>query len=135
MNKFKFASIMLTILLVPCQVFAGKVDGSAPALCAVIEAVECGISGDCYGGTAENVNLAQFLRIHFKEKKIKAQRGTENISSDIKTFEKTDSKLIMQGIESGRAWGIVIAQDTGKMSATISTDDGGFIVFGACTPL
>lgn len=42
--------------------------------------------------------------------------------------------MILQGVEGGRAWSMVIGKETGKMSATVADDQVGFVVFGACTP-
>jgi hypothetical protein len=30
---------------------------------------------------------------------------------------------------------MVISEETGKMSGTVSEDEVGFVIFGACTPL
>jgi hypothetical protein len=37
-------------------------------------------------------------------------------------------------VEDGWAWSLIIAKETGKMSATVADDEVGFAVFGACTP-
>jgi hypothetical protein len=42
--------------------------------------------------------------------------------------------LSLQGPEGGRAWSLIIAKKTGKMSATVSDDQVGFVIFGAWTP-
>ncbi len=52
-----------------------------------------------------------------------------------KEDEHNPGNLIMQGGEAGRGWTLVISEETGKMSATISEDRVGFVIFGACTPL
>jgi hypothetical protein len=52
----------------------------------------------------------------------------------IKHLEPFDSSLILQGVESGRAWSMVIAKETGKTSATVFDDQVGFVIFGACIP-
>jgi len=41
----------------------------------------------------------------------------------------------MHGGQGGRGWSLVISEETGKMSATISEDQVGFVIFGAFTPL
>jgi hypothetical protein len=41
----------------------------------------------------------------------------------------------MHGGQNGRGWTILISEETGKLSATISDEGVGFVVFGACTPL
>ena len=55
--------------------------------------------------------------------------------SAIKSIEHIDGKMIMQGSENGRGWTIVVSEKTGKMSATISDDQVGFVIFGASTTL
>jgi hypothetical protein len=44
------------------------------------------------------------------------------------------TKLTAKGVESGRAWSIVIAKETGKVSATVFDHQVGFVIFSACTP-
>ncbi len=53
----------------------------------------------------------------------------------IKNIERINGKTILQGVQEGRGWTMIISEETGKMSASVSGDGFGFIVFGACTPL
>lgn len=46
-----------------------------------------------------------------------------------------DGKLILQGMEDGRGWSLVIVEETGKMSAAIAGSQVGFVVSGNCTTL
>ncbi len=123
--------------MLPLPLPATGLDGSAPLLCATIDAIECGgPSAECYMGAAETVNLAQFFRIDLKEKKIEAIRqGGKSLRSTIMNHQRENGKLILQGIEGGRGWSLVIVEKTWKMSATIAGDQVGFIVFGNCTTL
>jgi hypothetical protein len=41
----------------------------------------------------------------------------------------------MQGSENGRGFTMVVDEQSGKFSATISEDSFGFILFGACMAL
>jgi hypothetical protein len=41
--------------------------------------------------------------------------------------------MSLQGLEGGRAWSMVLAKETGKMSATVADDQLGFVIFGTCT--
>ena len=82
------------------------------------------------------VNAPQFFRIHFKKKTISATKENgEDQSTGIRTMERVDGMLVMQGIEAGRAWSLVISEYTGKMSVSVAGDREGFVLFGACTPL
>jgi hypothetical protein len=41
--------------------------------------------------------------------------------------------MVLQGSENGRGWTMVISEETGKVSATVSDDQVGFVIFGAST--
>lgn len=136
MKKFKALSLLVSLLIAPNLLVAGSFDGSAPLLCAVIDAIECGADGNCVMGSAESENLPQFVEISFKDKVIKATKGSEiKRVSKIKQVDHNAGSLIMQGSEDGRGWNIIINEKTGKLSATVAGDRVGFIVFGACTTI
>jgi hypothetical protein len=121
--------------LVPYSLAAAAYDGSVPLLCAVIEVFDCQGGGECLRGTADSVNLPQFVKINFAEKTLSTPTGGENNRvTPIKNVERVDGNVILQGVEGSRAWSMVIAKQTGKISATVSDDQVGFVVFGACTP-
>jgi len=42
--------------------------------------------------------------------------------------------LILQGVENGRGWTLAITETSGKMVLTVSGNEEGFVVFGACIP-
>jgi hypothetical protein len=109
---------------------AGKFDGSSPMICAPTLVTECGADGDCRRGTPASVNLPEFLKVDVKAMKVYAEEtGRE---SPIRNLEHLDGMLIVQGGQNGRAWSMTVAEATGKMSATISTEGEGFVIFGAC---
>jgi len=112
---------------------AAKYDGSVPLLCVPIEIIECGATGECFNSTAEDVNLPQFIKVDVKTKMLSA--AEEDRKAEIKHLEHTNGRMIMHGGQEGRGWTLVISEETGKMSATISEDQAGFIIFGACTPM
>jgi hypothetical protein len=120
------------ICLGPCRSeAAGKYDGSAPLLCVPILITECGPEGECQRRTADNVNLPQFLKVDLKAQKVHSEETTRH--SPIRNVEHLNGNLIIQGGQDGRGWTMTISEETGKMSATISSDGEGFVVFGACT--
>ena len=135
MNKIKFMGLaFLGLILTPLSSSAGPFDGSVPLLCAVIQIVECGVGGECYPVQPEIANIPRFLKINFKNKTISAtEESGRKETSRIKNIERAKGNLILQGSENGRGWTIVISEETGKMSATVSDDRAGFVVFGAST--
>jgi hypothetical protein len=111
---------------------AGKYDGSAPMLCVPVGVTECGAEGECKR-TPESVNLPQFIRVDVKA--MATRSDEQKRESPIKTVDHMNGKLILQGTQGERGWTMVIAEDTGRLSATIAADGEGFVVFGACAVL
>ena len=135
MNKIKFMSLaFLCLILTPFSIAASDVDGSKLMLCAAIETFECGTGVECQHGTAQSINLPQFLKIDFKEKKISGTRESgEVLTTQIENMEHNNGKLLLQGTQNNKGWSMVINEVTGKMTITASDDQAGFVVFGACT--
>ncbi len=133
MFKLKVVSLFLFVCILPHKLTAAQYDGSVPLLCAPIQAIDCDAAEECLRGSADSVNIPQFLRIDFKEKVISAVDKSGKKAS-IRTLERIDGKMIMQGIQEGRGWTMIISEQTGKMSATVIDDQVGFVIFGACTP-
>jgi len=134
MRKLKALGLTVGICLAPYLAAAAPYDGSMPLLCAPIEITECVATGSCLRATAEGANIPQFFKIDFAKKMISATQDSSK-NAPIKNLERGDGKMIMHGGQGGRGWTMVISEETGKMSATVSEDQFGFIIFGACTPL
>ena len=136
MRKFKLIGLLLlTVCILPFSALAADFDGSKPLLCAVIETFECGPSSQCQRGTAESIDIPQFLKINFKEKMISSTPESGPVrTTKIQNMERIDGKLILQGVQNGKAWSMVISEATGKVTLSASDDQAGFLVFGACTP-
>jgi len=110
-------------------------DGSEKLLCVPVEVQECTVGKGCERTTVDDVNLPQFIRIDFKKKTLSGTApdgdGETTAIQNVQTRE--GEKTILQGAEGQRAWSIVIDQTSGKMSASVSDNRTGFVVFGACT--
>ena len=136
MGKNIAIMIVMSILIMSYKMAHADLNESEPLLCAVIKAVECDVESGCQEGSVEGMNLPRFIKIDFNKNKISAKKEDgDKRETNIKNIERVDNKVIMQGSEQGRGWSIVIGKDTGKMSATVSADEVGFVVFGACTSL
>jgi hypothetical protein len=125
--------VALCLFFIPCLAGAGDFDGSKPLICVPLETFECQPGQDCQGGTAESIDIPQFLKIDFKNNAITGtkQDGTPR-TAKIEEKEYKEGKLILQGAQNGRGWSMVIAEGSGKMTLTASDDQVGFVVFGAC---
>jgi len=131
----KILSIACLIIL-PYQVSAAEIKDSEPLICSVIKAIDCGLVGACYEGTAESLDLPQFIRVDQKKRMISTTKSSsDKKESQIKNLEKIDGKIFIQGVENGRAWSMIIDETSGKMSATVAEERIGFVIFGACTKI
>ncbi len=113
---------------------AADFDGSRKLLCAPTDAVQCEGAGECERAEVEDLNIPKFLTIDFKSKELK---GTvEGTASDettkIQNVEKLDNQTVLQGVQNGRGWSIVIDATSGDMTAAVAGDDISFVLFGVC---
>jgi hypothetical protein len=112
---------------------AGKYDGSAPMLCAVTAVSECTADGKCERSAPQaGNNLPTFMRVDVKGEVLRADDGSGR-KTEIKGSSVVDDRLMLQGIENGKAWSMVIKSDTGRWGGSVVEDDGSFALFGACT--
>jgi hypothetical protein len=135
MSKLLAICLALSLGLALSAPAAAPYDGSVPLICALTEVMDCEPGVDCQRGTSESVNLPSFIKLDFTGKTLSTTEATQKKqATPISNIEQSDSHLILQGVEGHRAWSMVIAKDTGKMSATVADPQLGFVVFGACTP-
>ncbi len=135
MKIFKLLGLfILGLIMIPGVVLAGDFDGSKPLICAVIETFECAPGDECQRGGNKYTGIPRFLRIDFKEKKIRrSMKDGKARTTQIERMTRVGGKLILQGIEEGKAWSMLITEDKGKMTVVASDGQIGFIIFGACT--
>ena len=126
--------ILCCLCIVPTVFAASSYDGSVPLLCVPISIQECSAeSNECQLRKAAEVNIPQFIQVDVAQKKVDTI-GPEKRSAPIQHLQKFDTGIAIQGGQGGRSWSMVIAKETGKMSATVVDDGAGFVIFGACTP-
>ena len=112
---------------------AGRYDGSVPMICAVTSLVECTADGKCErSGPQEGNNLPPFIRIDVKGGVLSANDGSGR-KTDIKGSTTVGQQIMLQGVDNGKAWNIVIGSDTGRWGGSVVENDGSFAIFGACT--
>jgi hypothetical protein len=112
---------------------AGKYDGSTAMLCAVTAVSECTADGKCERSAPQTGNnLPTFMRVDVKARTLSDNDGSGR-KTEIKASSIVDDQLMLQGIENGKAWNMVIKSATGRWGGSVVEDDGSFALFGACT--
>ncbi len=122
--------IILGLFVAVSPVYAEDVfDGTKPLLCASIEALDCDPGTECERGIPEVMGAPKFLRINFAKNEIAGPVRTTKIRS----MEKDDDQIVLQGNELGLGWTLALDRDTGNMRITFARWDASFIIFGSCT--
>lgn len=123
--------------MAPVGASAAGFDGSANLICATNNVVACTKSSVCVQGEASTFDLPIFMYVDFKGKVVKARTegDAKQVESPIRNFQKSNTQLILQGIENGHGWGISVDQTGGRMTMTVSGESSGFMIFGACTAI
>jgi hypothetical protein len=55
--------------------------------------------------------------------------------SPIGSVTHQNGQLILQGVQGTHGWTLIIAEDTGQMSAAVAGPVTGYIIFGSCAQL
>jgi hypothetical protein len=129
-------ALLAGIVLAISQVsVADDFDGSELLLCATGQAQTCTRDGKCVFSSPEAVNVPAFVEIEFEQGQI---RNTTDVAGERKSTidhkKITDNEIILYGYQ-GYAWSMVISRSNGRMTLTVSNEDEGFVVFGACTAI
>jgi len=133
--------ILMTTLFAAVTVFAtesakaGVFDGTKNLVCATLEISECDFDSGCERKTYAEADFPAFVNVEFTSKRVVAVVGGETgRSTAIEKVSSKDGKTILQGAENGRAWSMLINQESGDMTAAIADVGATFSIFGACTP-
>jgi len=108
-------------------------DGSRNLLCAPSEVVDCDATAECERSSAEEIGLPNFVHVQFGKKRLSSASGEER-STLIQNIQNVNGATILQGAEDGRAWSVVIDQESGRMLGSVTDAEGAFTIFGACLP-
>ena len=136
MKTLRFAGFVLGLTVVAFASHAAP-DYEASVICAATHTVECdGSDEECHQGAGDTINFPQFFRVDFSEREIHIlDHERKGEITKVTHVARSESRgwTILQGVEEGRPWSMVITEQTGRFSLVINEDDAAFNVFGACT--
>jgi len=136
MRGHHFALLAAAFISVTGPAWAGDIDPAKPALCATTETFECTPGQSCIADTPEGINLPRFIRIDFAANKAYSERGSgEQRTAEITTQKVDAGRIVLQGVQDGNGWTVMIDQATGNMSLAVGANQVGFVIFGACTQM
>jgi hypothetical protein len=121
--------VLLSVSLFALPGLAADFDGSKPLLCATQAALDCTRGDDCAAGLPEEIGAPTFMRIDLAKKAVVGPQTT----SEILLQDKSGKQLLLQGREAGFGWTIVVDQEGGEMTVTLTNRSGAYVLYGACT--
>ena len=135
--------LLFCLFIIPLPTFAGDFDGSKPLSGSVSKIMEINPSRVINDVEPETVGLPRKFLIDFDEKKVRPSKDSlVRRTSQIKSVEHIENKLILQGVEEGvenvddgLAWSMAISKKSGMVVLSASGDGVAYVVFGTCTPV
>ena len=120
--------------LVASAAFADNIENTDRILCSTSRIIVCFEDGECIDAHPWELNIPQFVVIDAKKMTLSTTKASgENRVTPIRTLKRDNGKMIIQGIEQQRAFGFVIDEASGLLTATVARDGLAVSVFGACT--
>lgn len=130
-----WGAVLLGILGAPA-LQADDLTGAGKILCTCVQATRCLEGGDCSIDLPWNMNIPQFIEIDLTAKRLSTtQASGENRSTVADVLRREKGKIVLQGLENGRAFSLFIDEVSGMLSAAVAADGQAVAVFGACTPM
>jgi hypothetical protein len=124
----------LTVVAFPSH---AEPENEATLICAATHTVECdGYDEECHQGQSDAINFPRFFRVDFRKMEIHIlDHERKGEVTEVMHVARSESRgwIILQGVEEGRPWSMLITEQTGRFSLVINEDDAAFNVFGACT--
>ncbi len=131
MNPYVLISVCT---LAASTAFADSIANAERLLCSTSRVVACFEDGECIESLPWELNIPQFVVIDTKKKTMSTTKASnENRSTPIRTLQRDGGAVIFQGIEQGRAFGVVIDEESGLLTGSVARDGMSVSVFGACT--
>ena len=114
---------------------ADQLAGNDRFLCSAVQATICTSDGVCESGLPWNWQVPQFLIIDLDRKELATTEASgENRKTPILSLTREQGQISVQGVQKGRAFSMVLREDSGLASIAIAADGLTIGVFGACTP-
>ena len=129
------AKILAFGALMICSVaHADSVADSDRMLCSISNVLLCAEDGECFPISVLDVGVPQFLIIDTKKKIISTTAASgEYRESKVANLSSENNRTFLQGIENNRAYSILIEEDIGRLSGTVTRDGITISALGACT--
>ena len=112
---------------------AGPLLAQSKSVCSIVQYKACYDDGECFDSPADPADSPAFITIDSDAGVVHATEPRfSDRSSPILTSNEEDGRLMLTGVQEGRAWSITVVEETGEMSLAISDPEEAILVFGRC---
>ncbi len=126
------------LLAAGCSLAAGvgPLLAQSPLICSIVHYTECNADGECVYEPDNPADGPAFITIDRDAGIVRAPepRFSDRSSSILDSTEE-DGRIMLTGVQGGRAWSITFVEETSEMSLAISDPDAAILVFGRCFAL
>lgn len=131
-----WAMTILGLVAVALPIAADDLKGTDRFLCAAIQAHLCSTDGQCETAAPWAWNMPEFMEVDLRAKKLHTtQASADNRETPIREVLREQGLIVLQGLERGRAFSVLINEVTGDASLAVARENLTVTVFGSCTPL
>jgi hypothetical protein len=135
-NRIAVGGLIILIHLVAFLASGDDLGGASVLLCSSSWATVCTADEICESGPPWGWNIPQFVEVDLEGKTLSTTEASgENRTTPVEVLRREDGVIFIQGRELGRAFSVVVSEDTGRQSAVIAGQDLTISIFGACTPV
>ena len=122
--------------LIPVIAQADNLTGTKRFLCASTQVTRCYARGDCESGPPWKWDMPSFIQVDLDKKTLSTPAASlEQRRSPITHLERDAGQIVLQSTENGRAFSMVIVEESGLASMAVTLVGITVSTFGACTPV
>jgi hypothetical protein len=134
MYLLKSLAVLSTVTMAGAAMAGGAVDDSQPLACKATQSHDCLPGKACQTLDPKSSPFEGNKDYHFiiDFKNMSARSIYRESTLPITTANKTDDRLVVQGIDKSVAWSAVIKRSNGALTVTVADRDGAYILFGEC---
>lgn len=130
---FQISLALCSLVLAP-SLIAENVQDSQNIVCATGTALLCVENGDCFRVVPDEIDLPRFILIDTKKRTLSTTKlSNRPRTTQIDRLTRDGGRILIQGIEQGRAYSLSIEEDIGLLTGVMAKDGVTLSVFGDCT--
>jgi hypothetical protein len=116
---------------------ADDLTGSDSLLCYAHSAARCELEeGTCAVKTPWQLNLPDFIKLNLDAKRAETTEASGEVrTTDLRTVERSNGVILLQGVQGERAFSWLISEATGEGTLAVGSIAAGLTVFTVCTPI